>query len=349
MLKALGKQKSLINDQNEYEMEMQSLSFDVCDKEEIEYKPVDFQFVENKYYQQCRIDDDIITSIDSNEDNDKISISNNYCSNIFIFILFCITLFCNILLIYFIYLYYIDINHDPIILLYISGIACCYLPLCGIYQAFNYPQFKLSIYELQNLVDELIASRPKIKMLITSCNLFIKNKENQFNKIFIHSIHDILNYDDCRDNSDDFNVNFDSLINNKWNIIQFNLNFQIKCGNEQTSKHYLDSRYKFITENVKTTTQKYITCVTFFDDNNDCINNKYIGHSPIEIGKNKQFWIINNKSVITKLLINDTTYWIFSVLLLSQWLYVFIMFALVSKRKNFNICKEIYHNYNLAK
>ena len=357
MLKALRKGRPLIDEHEEYEMKQ--LNFAVGD-DNIEYKPVESQVDEDidgdEHYTHCRILDNIITNI-----NGASSLlfhprkSVKYCTNIFVFLLFCLTLFCNVLLIYFIYDYCMDPNHDPTILLYITGISCCYLSLCGLFQAFNYPQHTTSLNELQGLLDELIASYPKIKMLITSCNLFIKNeneKGSNFAKIFIHSIENIYEYHDCRDVSDDFNQMLNSLINDNdnkcycwpWNIIEFNIHFQIKCGNQQTVQNYLDSRYKFITENVKTRSQKYISSAIYCDDDGQPLNNKYIGAAPIEIGKDIQFWIINDKSWISKLFIEDATYWIFCVLLLSQWLYVVIMFALVSKRQKFNVSKEIFYN-----
>ena len=360
MLKALKKQKSgspeaLIDNDEQYEMVNLRVNMDIAG--DINDKPVqclsEDMIQENQTDLQCRIVDecDIVDGIITTtniESMHSFKKSIKDCSNICVLFLLFITIFCNMFLLYLIYDFCVNQQRDPIKLLYIAGIAVPYLFCCGLYQTFNYPQYRTSINELQYLLNELIASYVKIKMVITGCNLFIKNEEtNKFNKIFHHSIETNYKYNNCQDISDDFDVILNSLINKNycyggWHIIELDINFNIKCGDQQTGKDYVYHRNNFIKKNVKARKQQYVSSALYLNDDGLPLNNNFIGDCPIEIGNSKQFWIINEKSWFTQLIIHDITYWVFSVFLLSQWLYVFIVWILISKRQRFTVCKEIY-------
>merc|ERR1712228_404800 len=134
------------------------------------------------------------------------------------------------------------------------------------FQSLNYPQHKVSVHELRCFLEELIASYPKITMSVIGTNLFLKDEEKEsFIHQKWHSVEHSYEYQNVEDISTDFDALLTELMNDrkcKCCIIEFDVLFNMQCGDRLTSNHYQNARDEFIAKMVKTGQQKYLSSVS---------------------------------------------------------------------------------------
>ena len=317
MRKAYKKQESLIQNQQEFELaDLKIVREFKEESDEEKYDNISDELQSFDDMSQCRIENDnnVLMMINSNEAQQH---SNSYCPNLCIFILFCLTLACNLSLIYFIFAFYAN-TRDSMLLLYITAIIILYLPLCGIFQSFMYPQHKITMNELQCFMDELLSSYPKISMCVIGNNLFVQNEEkNKFLHQKWHSNKKNYSYQKVEDVSSNFILPKSSKCACQ-RIIELNVVFSIQCGDEYTLNDYMRQRDEFMANCIKTKQHKLVQLVSYVDVDAQPLKHRFLSDFSIAIGECKQFWMINDESIMVKCFINDATYWIFCILLLSQ-------------------------------
>lgn len=136
-----------------------------------------------------------------------------------------------------------------------------------------------------------------------------------------------------QDQSDDIHAALSSIEG----VLQLNVRLVIRCLNEETSSHYVQTREDLIAKYLKTKTQRFVSTAVYDHQSHD--NDPY-HPSMIPIGSMRQFWIVDEDQWIVKHFTADSVYWVFCTFLL-QWLYVLLAHIVVSKRATFTVRKAV--------